>query len=307
MEGKQIQQKLAEAAKAKIRNYPCNNIRASEIGHPCDRYLVLSITNWEDKKMHDARLQNIFDLGNAIEAEVIRRIKEAGFEVLTARKNFKINHPLITGREDIMLQDPDTGELYPCEIKGLSPLTFDKIETVNDMLKHKAYYIRKYPAQLQIYMLNFNKEKGFFVLFNKVSGQIKIIDVGLDYDYTEQLLQKAERIYRHIKNKTLPRWIDDESICSECPLLHICGAKIDKGNVAIDTGELNTLLKRREELLPLTKECETIQKLIKHIMRDCDIAFTENYFVQKKIIVRKPFVVGGSVYTKEVIKKIGGF
>lgn len=300
-----IQERLQAATQAKIRDYPCNNIRASEIGHPCQRFIVLSITNWQDKKPIDATLQCIFDLGNALEAEVIRRIKEAGFEVLTAKKNFKIEKPLITGREDILLQDPESGELYPCEIKGLAPQSFDKINTIEDMLHHKAYYIRKYPAQLYIYEYKFSKETGFFVLFNKLTGRIKIIEAPLDYNYVDKLFQKSNRIYEHIAAKTLPDTIDDETICSDCPLLHICGAKIDRGSATIDTGELEELLLRREELMPKVRELDEIKKAIKSNMRSCNRAFTASFMVEKRVIAKRPFVVAGSVYTKEIIKRIG--
>jgi len=299
-----IQSKLTTATRAKIKTYPTNNLRASEIGHPCERYLVLSITNWQDKKPHEATLQNIFDLGNALETEAIRRLKESGLEILTARKNFRMDAPLITGREDVMIQDPESGELYPCEIKGLAPNSFNALDSVEDMRRSKRYYIRKYPAQLQIYMLHHEKEKGFFILFNKITGQIKVIDVALDYEYAEKLLKKAERIYIHISNKTLPDCIDDENICSDCPLLLICGARINRGEVHIDTGELEAMLLRRDELLPHIREMDSIKFGIKQAMRGCDKAFTESYFVQKKTVERKPFVVAGSVYTKEVVRRI---
>lgn len=304
MDSKTIQAKLHQTSQAKIKNYPCNNVRASEIGHPCERYIVLSITNWEDKKPYDATLQNIFDLGNALESEVIRRLKEAGFELLTGSKNFKIAKPLITGREDIMLKDPETGELYPCEIKGLSPIAFDKINSVEDMMRHKAYYIRKYPAQLQIYMFNFNKEKGFFLLFNKLTGQIKVIEVALDYEYTERLLQKSERIYEHISAGTLPDCVDDESICSECPLLHICGAKIDRGEAVIDTGELEELLQRREQLQPLVKELEEVKEQITAAIGDADKVFTASYMVDVKTVTRNAYTIEAGSYRRQTIKRI---
>jgi len=300
-----ITARLRDAALAKVQIYPCNNVRASEIGHPCERYIVLSITNWEDRKPHGADTQNVFDLGNAIEVEAIRRIKETGLEVLTARRNFKIENPLITGREDIMLQDPETGALYPCEIKGFAPLTFDSVNSVDDMLRHRRYYVRKYPAQLQMYLFHHNKEKGFFILFNKITGRIKVIEVALDYEYTEGLLKKAERVYSHIEAKTLPAGTDDTTICEDCPLIHVCGASIDRGNTEIITGDLDDLLLRREELLPLSRELGDINKRVKQYMRHCDKAFTPNFFVQKRVVVRKPFVVAGTVYTKETILRIG--
>jgi len=304
MQASDITNKLWEASQAKIQTYPCNNVRASSIGHPCERFLVLSITNWEDKKPHSASLQNIFDLGNAIEVEVIRRIKEAGFELLTARKNFKIATPLITGREDIMLQDLGTGELYPCEIKGLAPHTFDRLNSAEDMLNSKLTHVRGYPAQLQIYMFHHNKEKGFFILFNKINGQIKVIEVELDLDYTEQLLQKAERVYAHIESGSLPDCIDDESVCTECPLLHICGAKISRGETLIDTGELEEILEERERLLPMVRAYENNKLELKRAMANHNRAFTGGYMIEKRIVRRKPFIVKGQVFAKFAIRKV---
>lgn len=301
-----IEQNLQQAAKEKIRNYPCNNLRASELGHPCERYLVYSITNWQDRAEYDETLQYIFDLGNAIEAEVIRRIKEAGYEVLTGIKNFRIDKPLITGREDIMIRDPESGEMFPCEIKGLAPNSFDSIHIIDDMLHHKQYYIQKYPAQLLTYMFHYGKEKGFFILFNKVNGRIKIIDASLDYEYYETLLQKAERVYRHIDQGSLPEIPEDITICEQCSFLHICGAKVNHGISTVDNGKLEKLLAERERLLPLVKEFESIKKLIKLNMREADIVFTPNYIVRKKMVKKKPFIVAGSIYCKEIIQKVGG-
>ena len=304
MQAADIATRIQEAALTKTQVYPCNNVRASEIGHPCERYLVLHITNWQDKIPHGADLQNIFDLGNAIETEAIRRVKDAGYEVLTARRNFKIEKPLITGREDIMMQDPEDGEMYPCEIKGLAPLTFDSIDTVADMLRHKRYYVRKYPAQLQVYMFHHNKERGFFILFNKISGRIKVIEMTLDYEYTESLLQKAERVYGHISAGTLPEPLEDTAICTDCPLLHVCGATIDRGESVIDNGDLEELLQRREALLPFTRELEDIKKRITDTIGDSDKVITASYLVSVSTVNRKSYTVPENSYRKQNIRRL---
>ena len=51
--------KIKEAKRKKIKNYPCHVPRASEIGHPCERYLVYSITNWQDRQPYEPELQVI--------------------------------------------------------------------------------------------------------------------------------------------------------------------------------------------------------------------------------------------------------
>lgn len=179
MDATKINERLYQAKKDKIKVYPCNNLRASNLGHPCERYLYLLIKHWDEQKPHDVGLQAIFDLGNTIEEHTIKNIQEAGFEVITpTQRSWKIDKPLITGREDIRIKD-ENGELLPVEIKGLSPFEYDKLNSVEDFLKSKRAYVRGYPAQLQVYMYYFAKEKGFFALTNKLTGQTKFIEMPL--------------------------------------------------------------------------------------------------------------------------------
>lgn len=180
-----INDKLREKLQEKCVVYPQNNLRCSSIGHPCWRYVYLSITNWEDKAPPDVGLQSIFGLGNTLEDHVIAKIKEAGFEVFTpTTHSFRIDPQNITGREDLRIKDPDTGELIPVEVKSISPFEFDKLNSFQDFVKNKKPFIRAYAAQIQLYMLKFGKEYAFFALINKLTGEIKFIRVEFDYEYT---------------------------------------------------------------------------------------------------------------------------
>ena len=117
-----ISEKIEDFVKSEIKVYPCNNLRASNIGHPCERYLYLLIKHWDKQEPHDIGLQNIFDFGNSVEEYTIKKLKSAGLEIVTpVHRSWKVENPLITGREDIRIKDPDNGQLYPAEIKGLSP------------------------------------------------------------------------------------------------------------------------------------------------------------------------------------------
>ena len=197
MNAEEIKNKLEETAKSKIQVYPVKNLSASRLGHPCERYLYLLLTHWEDLKPHDVGLQHIFDLGNSIEDYVIKQLKEAGFEVVTpTERSWKIDvkNGFISGREDLRIKD-EKGELLPVEVKGLSPYDFDKLNTIEDFFKSKKAHIKGYPAQLFIYMYKFEKQRGFFVICNKQSGEIKPIEVNMDYEFGEACLSKAERIY----------------------------------------------------------------------------------------------------------------
>ena len=136
-------------------------------------------------------------LGNTLEEHTINNIKEAGFEVLTPTcRSWQIEKPLITGREDIRIKD-ENGELLPVEIKGISPFEFEKLNTIDDFLKSKKAYIKGYPAQLQIYMLHFGKEKGFFALTNKLTGETKLLKWPLTMIMQKVCCRKQSEFIRH--------------------------------------------------------------------------------------------------------------
>lgn len=292
MEIQEMNNKIKEQKQSKIKLYPCNNLRASNVGHPCERYLYLSIKNWEDKKLHTETTQCIFDLGNKIEEYVIQTLKDAGFEVITPTiRAWKVDKPLITGREDLRIKLED-GQFYPVEVKGLAPQEWEKLNTVQDFLNSKRYYIRAYPAQLYIYMYQFEKTKGYFALCNKLTGEIKLIEVPFDYDYAEKILQKAERIYKCLEKGELPVSCDDISVCEYCDLAHVCTANIKRVEADIDTtGELDELIDKKQELAPSYREYNEINDKIKKAVGEREKVLSNKYIFERKVIHKNGYTV----------------
>ena len=304
MNAHEINKALHDSLQQQIKVYPCNNLRASNLGHPCERYLYLLLRHWDEQKPHDVGLQSIFNLGNSIEEFTIENIKRAGFEVFTPTvRSWKIEKPLITGREDIRIKD-ENGELLPVEIKGISPFEFDKLNTVDDFMKSKRSYIRGYPAQLQTYMYYFAKEKGFFALTNKLTGETKFIEMPFDYEYAESLLQKAERIYKALADETPPEACEDISVCESCSLAHICGeCRRVPADIDLDE-ELDTLIDRKNELAAAKKEYEQIDKEIKARVGERDKVITGQYLITRSSFVKKAFTVPESVQYRVTIRRL---
>ena len=89
----------------------------------------------------------------------------------------------------------------------------------------KKHYVRAYPSQLLTYCWRFEKEKGFFLLTNKLTGEIKTIEVPFDWNRADALLKKAERVYAALADKsgkTVPPACDDIDVCDGCGLKHVC-------------------------------------------------------------------------------------
>lgn len=290
-----IYKQVRKEVESRIKVYPCNNLRASNIGHPCERYLYLLIRHWDEQTPHDFGLQNIFDLGNSIEEYTITKLKAAGFEVITpTQRSWKVENPLITGREDIRIKDPEDGQFYPVEIKGLSPFEWERLNCVEDFYVSKKYYVRAYPSQLLVYMWRFEKEKGFFILTNKLTGELKPIEVPFDWERADALLKKGERIYNALYDSSsgiMPEPCQDISVCEDCKLRHICTVEHEHMEVEIDSGELENLIQRKEELAASYREYNDINEQIKRYMINHDKVIAGEYLVQAKMIEKKAFTV----------------
>lgn len=277
-----IVEKVYEQKRSQIKQYPVHTNRASQLGHPCTRYLVFDRTRWEEKTLHDERLQMVFDIGNDFEDRVLRDLKDAGLEIIEQQRAFSWREYQITGHIDAKaLID---GKAYPLEIKSMSPFAYDKVNSVQDMLKSKYAYMRSYPAQMTLYLLMDNKEKGFFICKNKVSGAMKEIPVVLDYELGESLLKKAEAINAHVAGGTLPDPIDyDDNICSDCGYNHICTPdRMGKEVEIVDNNELAELLAEWERLKPFSKEYEEIDKRISEIVNGREKVLVGNWFITGK-------------------------
>jgi len=303
-----------EAIKAgkgkKIKNYPQYVTRASEIGHPCERYLVYSITNWPDKAPYDRELQFIFEGGNKVEDLAVQDFIDAGFKVYRPEPDSSLaeKKPAISGHLDFRV-DFGNGIPETIECKGLSKFDWDRLNCLEDFFTSKKVYIRKYPAQLQLYLYFKAEERGRFYLKSIPGFQPKLITVYLDYEYVETLLQKAERVEVHIKNKTLPDCIDDYSVCERCGFLHLCTPEIKRQPMEmIDDEELIAMLDRHEELKPLSAEYEELDKNLKRSFEGSERLMIGNYLITGKIIERKGYIpkpVEAKSYWKYQISKLG--
>ena len=310
LSGSDIMNAIREEAQSRITVYPCNNLRASNIGHPCERYLYLLIKHWEEQDPHDVGLQHIFDLGNKIEEYTIEKLKAAGYEVITpTQRSWKIDllNGIVSGREDIRIKDPEDGQLYPAEIKGLSPFEWERLNSIDDFYNSKHHYVRGYPSQLLTYCYRFEKEKGFFVLTNKLTGAIKVIDVPFDWDRADEMMKKGERVYAALADptgNTLPKACDDFSVCEKCAMKRICTASVDRTEMQFDDGELEALIGLKEELAPSYKQYNEVQDQIKKCVGDREKVLAGNYVVTTKTIERKAYTIAARTERRISIQRL---
>lgn len=288
----EIVKKVYEYKASKQRVYPCHNNRASSIGHPCERYLVYMRTVWNKMELPDVEREFIFAGGRLIEDMALAELKDAGIEVTNQGRDFFDPKYKVSGYIDCFVAIPDGDkrpDRYPCEIKGISPFEFDKINSAEDMFKSKSPWTRGYPAQLQMYMFFTNKEEGLFYIKSKVSFIPKQIWMKFDYTYCEELLQRCERINKHVENGTLPDRISEYKTCKNCQAKIFCrpDTVFGEGIGFLDDKEVEGKLERRYKIEVSALEYRALDKEIKeglkNYMKTRTVATCGKWLIEKRV------------------------
>jgi CRISPR/Cas system-associated exonuclease Cas4 (RecB family) len=200
-------------------------LRASSI-HPCDRHLYYQITLPQGQRPPTTGEKKLlFELGNVVETRVVRLLQDAGYEVERGQEMFelKLRNGVITGHIDGMISGHEIGAVpCPLEVKGYS-FAGQKIDRWQDFLDQRQHWLRQVPCQLQVYLLAHNAERGYLLIYEKMSGQLKPVEVDLDLDFAETICQRAERVYAAREAGGPPERCDyDPDLCKECDWAHIC-------------------------------------------------------------------------------------
>jgi CRISPR/Cas system-associated exonuclease Cas4 (RecB family) len=182
---------------------------------------------------------------------------DADINIQESQRAFEWKEYELTGKIDGKLQVNEKD--YPVEFKSMSPANFDKLNYSDDIKNSFTYYVQGYFTQIQLYLLMNNTDEGIIFLKNKVNGRIKQINIALDYEYSEALLKKLERVNAHVKAKTYPDRVDDRKPCQSCAFRHICLPDEASASIQIeDSVELYETLERREALKAAAKEFEEL-------------------------------------------------
>lgn len=211
----------------KSRVFPCHTNRASALGDPCERKLVYMRTRWKDALKPEPVLQSIFDLGSLFERHFVRVLEDLGYRVYEQQRALEFPEENITGHLDAVLGREEWGDLgHVADIKSCSTHIWHKINSLDDLVHAKQHHLRKYPAQITLYLLmkaDVEEQRGVIIFVDKQTGVPKDIWVDLDLDYAESLLQKARRINEHVEAGTMPDRIPyTPHGCGRCEYRHIC-------------------------------------------------------------------------------------
>lgn len=302
---------------SRIRLSPTRTNRASEIGHPCERYLYLQRTEWDKAAPIDLGLQFIFDDGKIHEISVITDLKMAGIEVVQQQTPFEWRdgkgRVILSGSIDGMLKAPGDESLYPFDVKGYSPWVWKRLDSVSSFLEAKEPHLRKVPSQMLSYLLLTAKPVGILILKNKATGRLRQVNVVLEehMDLAEALIKKAERMNEAVETQTAPEPKWDEPVCTACPFhLRNCFPLSDWKERAriLDAPELEAKLARWWELKGPAKEYKELDNEVSDELEFSGIeeAMVGPFRIVRKLVsgIRKPSPGGPYSYWKKEIVRI---
>ena len=253
---------------SRCKTHRAHTNRSSSLGDECERRLVYARTIGEQMQI-DVGLAYVFQMGNILEEPTLRLITDAGYKIEQHQRDFvypQTGKVLVTGHIDCIISDG--AESYVADVKTCSPFVWEKLPTdivsaapFNEFSRYD--YMRKYPAQLQLYMFGLEIPQGLFIFVNKNSGRLKIIGMELDYEYTEDILQKAARINEHVENQTLPERTVDDDVCDRCGYRDGCCPGMAGKVIEYGDDELAAMVTNMHELKAAKKECEELEDEIK--------------------------------------------
>jgi hypothetical protein len=230
-----------------IRNKPRTahqSNRASSLGHPCMRYLVLCRTEGHRQSKVGRRLQALFDEGQRNEPMTKSLMSQWGFDFWGGDQvSWPANNWEIGGRVDGIY--PRGSEAVIVELKRVNDHTFSRINHYEDFIEAPDSYFYKWYCQLILYILlaqsseQFKIDYGLFILSANSDRWIKPIAVPMNWELAELLVGKADSVNQHIADGTLPDYCAKRSVCKRCPFYgDVCNPPMDFGpGVSLVTDE----------------------------------------------------------------------
>lgn len=305
--------KDAESFRDKVNVY---SNWASQIGHPCLRYLCYHRTHWKEKQIPNVDMLNIFGLGKPLESAAANKLKMAGYEIYEEPESINWKKFQISGRMDRKMKWDN--KILPVEIKGLSPYTWKTIEDIDSFFISDKYYMKMYPAQLLLYCLMKDIDQGVFAILNKFTGRIKIVWLYIEpyLEFAESLLKKAEKINKYIvayekNNKTEPLdRINNFDICLDCGFRHICKPVLTQakktGKIEVPK-EFEKVLEQREQLSTSHSEYNKLDRQAKKFFKENELkkdVVIGKFLIQPQLKTRKETIIPASEYYQYKISRI---
>ena len=309
---------IHKAIAAEIQSYPVRSNWCSKLGHPCERQAVHNRADWDRREKHSSTTEMMYQGGKVMEKYVARvYLQKAGYDIveedrpIDTEKSGTLRKLQISGRLDFVIRKPGDPREFPVEVKSMNQWDFEKINSVEDMILSTKPWQRAYPAQLMLYLFGKDTETGLFLLINKANYEPKAVWCQLDYQYVENLLQKAGRVNKHLADGTYPDRIEyDDKICGRCEYAPVCLENYMRTEAKIMTDpqiedKLDEMEFLKGKAKPLNDRLEEVKEELKRVFDGIEKAVVGKWMAVGKLVKRAGFTVEPKEYWQTSYKKLG--
>ncbi|MFW6132179.1 MAG: hypothetical protein ACOC5F_06255 [Candidatus Aminicenantaceae bacterium] len=317
-----LKEKLDSYLAKKIKSYARWSNWAGDLGFECDTYQALCRLKPELKPLPDLGLIKVYRTGTQLETPNLQLMQNAGIEIVEQARPYQWREKEISGRIDAKVKISTNGKevIVPLEHKACSSSIFMAIKNHKEkgipLHKSKYHWVRKYPGQLLVYELMDGSEFGVWFFYNKVSGDFFFWVLPIDYDYTEELIQRAERCNKNVKKGDIPK-PKQKNICKKCDFAKtFCfpGQDYGPGFDFLSDEEKEAKLIRWYETEEPYKEHKQLDKELKEDFKGKDTVIGD-FMITSKEYERKSYNVPSEIkeqyleitkYFRTKIEKLGG-
>lgn len=189
---------------------------ASEMAHPCPRYLTYCRLFWKERRGKPVDLLYRFREGRNYERQWTTFMMECGYDVL--EKGASFNWPKFQIKGSIDGRLAWQGLKPPFEFKSVHPNAWERMTSIEDIARSRSFWTLRTLVQLLIYLLLMNEEAGLLILatFGK---RPRVLDVDLQdhLALAEKIVAKADEVNDFVARNEIPAAIPyDTEVCPRC-------------------------------------------------------------------------------------------
>ncbi|GAF81570.1 unnamed protein product [marine sediment metagenome] len=296
----------AQREKSSVTDHSLNNW-ASEVHHPCKKFLVHCRLDWKKRQPIDINGIYRVEEGKEQEWKLNEMFARAGYKIVKGQQRFELKKHQISGKIDGTLEIdgermPDEFKWIkeiPTEIKTVNPNYWKGTSTIEDIKKHKMFWISKIPSQLNLYLVMMKIPGGLLVL--KTFGKKpRILPMILDQELLDYDLQTVKAVNEYVKLGEYPPPMPfDNIVCRMCDFNHIC-----QPLRTTDLTEIGDLDKYELEMyLDLQKRVSEFNSLKSRLLGTKDKPgkyFGKEGFIDDIAVITKKFMKKTAKIPKEV-------
>lgn len=248
-------------------------LRASRLGHSCNRHLWYSMMGCQEEISEKSQL--IFDIGKSLEPVIIQYLRNNSYSVKRnplngsnseLSLNLNVNGDFISAHPDCVISREDTGGNILVDIKTMNDHSFRALK--HDGTKKAC---PQYFAQVHIYAealrhINIHVSKLGIVALNKNNAEVFIDIFDFEQDTLNALIERAEFIFNcneaPEQGSNFQEWCC--GYCGYSPICELCKKDSSVGDVNIPVTENQEII----DAIELLKESRELEKAGKELAND---------------------------------------